>query len=388
MNLAQFLAVAICLGLASGAYGQQATNQIVVEGSTRVPVAVGNFSGARGEDSKKLFQTDLNLSGMFNLNAGAETAYSIQATVTESSVTGTVTDSKTNAAVLTQTFDGGWRLATQKFADAAFKKMTGVDGFFTSKVAFVSAQSGNKEIYLMDIDGGNIRQLTNDRVISLGPKFSKDGGLIAYTSYLKGYADVWIIDLAGGNKRRVSFYPGINSGAAFSPDGSLLALTLSKDGNTELYTISSNGGSPNRLTTTRGTEATPSWSPDGQKIVYVSDDRGSAQIFIKPVSGGPGTLLRTNSTYTTEPVWSPDGKSIAYSIRSSGQSQIGLTVIASGEQKILTKTGANETPAWTGNSRHLVYANNGRLYVLDSVTGQTIQIDNGLGQCSEPTVAK
>lgn len=385
MILARFLAVALCLGLASGAYGQTPT--ITITDSTRIPVSVGNFGGARGAESKKLFQTDLALTSMFTLSAGADGEYAIQATATDSGVTGTVTD-KNKATVLNQSFQGTWRSATQQFADAVVKKIGGVNGFFTEKVAFVSSQTGSKEVYLMDIDGGALRQLTNDRVISLGPKFSKGGELIAYTSYLKGYADVWIIDLAGGNKRRVSFYPGINSGAAFSPDGSLLALTLSKDGNTELYTISSNGGSPNRLTTTRGTEATPSWSPDGSQIAYVSDDRGSAQIFIKPVSGGPGTLLKTNSTYTTEPAWSPDGKYIAYSIRAGGQSQIGLTVLATGEQKILTKTGVNETPSWTGNSRHLVYANSGRLYVLDSVTGQTIQIDNGLGQNSEPTVSK
>lgn len=384
MNLVRFLTAVICLGFSPLALGQ---NEIVISESSRIPVSLGNFGGARGEESKKLLQTALVQTSMFNLGAGIDSSFFVQATATDTGVNGTLTD-KNKATVLSQNFSGGWREATQQFADAVVKKITGVEGFATSKVAFVSAQSGSKEVYLMDIDGGAVRQLTNDRVISLGPKFSKDGELIAYTSYLKGYADVWVIDLAGGNKRRVSFYPGINSGAAFSPDGALIALTLSKDGNTELYTISSNGGSPNRLTTTRGTEATPSWSPDGSQIAYVSDDRGSAQIFIKPLSGGAGTLLKTNSTYTTEPAWSPDGKSIAYSIRAAGQSQIGLNVLGSGEQKILTKSGVNETPSWTRNSRHLVYANSGRLYVLDSVTGQTIQIDNGLGQCSEPTVSK
>jgi TolB protein len=387
-----FLFLVSTLLLPALTYAQEATPQITVSGQTTIPVAIAPFTGPQGPQATKLLQTCLNLSSLFRIVPQNEATFLISGRTTEQGVTGSVRDLSKGANVLEQSFDGGWRTGTQRLGNAILEKLTGVPGFFTNKVAFVSALSTGpkpvKEIFIMDIDGGNVRQLTNDGVLALGPKFSKDGQRIAFVSYKSGYPDVWVIDLAEGNKRRVSFFPGTNFSPAFSPDGSTIALVLSKDGNTELYTIGSQGGSPNRLTRTRGTESTPTWSPDGQQIAFVSDDRGTPQLFLIPAGGGTPNPIRTNSTYATEPDWSPDGKAIAFSTRAAGQSQIASVSPRSGEVRLLTETGGAETPSWTSNSRHLVHARGGKLHVLDTVTRRSVPIENGVSANSEPTVSR
>ncbi|GAB4248607.1 MAG: hypothetical protein OHK005_15200 [Candidatus Methylacidiphilales bacterium] len=370
----------------------QPTPEITVTGQTTIPVAVTPLTGTQGKVATRVLERCLTLSGLFRIAPQAEASYIISGQATDSGVGGSVQDTSNRSTVLQGSYDGGWRPGTQKFADAILSKLANVPGFFTNKVAFVSQVSGGskpvKEIFVMDMDGGNVRQLTNDGVLSLGPKFSSDGQRIAYTSYKSGYPDVWIIDLAAGNKRRVAFFPGSNLGPAFSPDGSTLSVVLSKDGNTELYTISAEGGSPNRLTRTRGTESRPTWSPDGQQIAFVSDDRGSPQIYLTPAGGGAPRLLQTGSTYSTEPDWSPDGKLIAYSTRAAGQTQIAVLDLATGQHRLVTEAGGSESPSWTSNSRHLVFTKGGQLHLLDTVTKRAAPIDNGVANCSEPTVAR
>ena len=214
---------------------------------------------------------------------------------------------------------------------------------------------------------------------------NQDASKLAYTSYKSGYPDVYLIDLRSGDRNRIAYFPGINSGPSFSPDGSLLALTLSKDGNPEIYTMSLSGGSLTRITRTRGSETTPSWSPTGDQLVYSSDDRGSPQLFVSSSSSvtEPDRLVTGNS-YCTKPDWSPDGKLIAFTTRLGGQFQIGVYNLANRSANLIT-TGGGQDPAWTCDSRHLVYANEGHLYLLDTVSHQSLPIAGPSGS-GEPAV--
>lgn len=363
---------------------------IVIDKKARIDVYVAPISGGQGAEATRVLENDLQMADSFNLVAQDAAAYVIKGQLTGDGVSGNVTQ-KDGTTAISKNFSGSWRPATHLFADAIVEKLTGTPGFASSKVTFISSHSGSKEVFTMDIDGANVHQLSNDKVLSLGPKFSYDGKKIAYTSYKSHFPDVWVIDLFNSKRNRVAFFPGLNSQPAFSPNGSTLALILSKDGNTELYTIAAEGGSPQRLTTTRGTEASPVWSPTGDQIAYVSDDRGSAQIFTMPATGGTPTRLKTvssTSPYATEPDWSPDGKKIAYSVRINGTTQIGATNLETQDTMLLTDSGRCETPSWTHDSRHLLYSSHGTLYLLDSLTKKSIQIKNGLTQNSEPNCTR
>jgi TolB protein len=97
--------------------------------------------------------------------------------------------------------------------------------------------------------------------------------------------------------------------------------------------------------------------------------------------------LITGNAFCTKPDWSPDGKEIAFTSRVGGQFQIGVFDVASRTAHLITTSGGQD-PAWTADSRHLVYSNNGHIYLLDTISHQSLPIETTVGGCGEPTVSR
>jgi TolB protein len=352
--------------------------QVVVGALPTVGISLGGGSAAM---AAQVLANDLRHTGML-LPSTTAGQYVATGTADAGAVSGTLTDKRSGQTLFSQTFSGG-RAGVHEFADAITKAITGLPGFASSKLAFVSG----KELWYGDIDGYGCRPITHDGVICASPALSRDGSHLAYTSYKSGYPDVYVIDLSTGARNRIAYFPGINSGPSFSPSGDTLALTLSKDGNPEIYTIPVGGGDPTRITSTRGSETSPSWSPDGSQLVFCSDDHGSPQLYIS-TSGGIGEWdhLVTGNSYCTKPDWSSDGKLVAFTTRIGGVFQIGVYDLASRTARLITSAGG-ENPAWTRDSRHLIYNNGSTLEILDTVTGKTFAVPVPAGG-TEPTVSR
>lgn len=376
----------ILLAVLFGSITVGAQAQVNVDVPTNIRVGI-SLSGSGSSAATEVLSADLKRTGMISPVGAGSGDYIASGEATDSGVTGKLVK-KTGEEVFSQTFSGKPRAAVHQFADAITKAVTGLPGFASSKLAFISDATGAKELYLGDIDGYGAHAITHDGVISASPSLSHDGSKLTYTSYKSGYPDIYLIDLSSGSRNRIAFFPGINSGPAFSPDGSQIAMTLSKDGNPEVYVMPASGGSPTRLTRTRGAETSPSWSPTGDRLVYSSDDRGSPQLFISSSTDvSEMDHLVTGNSYCTKPDWSPDGKLICFTTRTGGQFQIGVFDVASRTAHLITTSGGQD-PAWAADSRHLVYSNNGHLYLLDVVSHQSLPIDTAVGGAGEPTVSR
>ena len=382
VNLFLVRVVLLAFGLTSlfsWAHAQDVPTITVSKGD-RINLSVAPLNGSEGAVATKTVQNDLTLCGFFNLG-GANASYTVRGSANGGSLQGQVVDHG-GGTVLSKSYSGAARETAHRFADDIVETLTGNKGIASSKIAFIATRSGHKEVYVADYDGSGVRQLTHDNVISVHPSLSPDGRRIAYTGYQSGYADVYVIDLASGARNRIVNFPGTNSGASFSPDGNRLALTVSKDGNPELYTVSANGGGARRLTRTRGVESGPTWSPSGDEIIYSSDDRGSPQLYRISASGGEGERLQTGQSYCTEPNWSPDGKKVAFNVRTGGEFQVAVMDLQGGGTRIVS---SGENPAWGADSRHIIFAQSGDLYLLDAITSRKTKILDGLGKITEPS---
>jgi TolB protein len=246
-----------------------------------------------------------------------------------------------------------------RFADEIVFAVTGEHGVFQTKIVYVSKATGNKEIYLMDFDGRNVRQITHHQSICLSPRFSPDGKKIVFTSYKAGNPDLYIKDLRTAEERRVSHYPGLNISPAWSPDGQRLALTLSKDGNPEIYTIRQDGSELLRLTNHPAIDVSPAWSPDGKKMAFVSNRGGNPQIYMMDANGQNVQRLTFEGTYNTHPAWSPRGDRIAFDALIDGNHNICTIQPDGSDFRILTANlNRCETPSWSPDGRHLVFSSN------------------------------
>lgn len=366
--------------LTTAAFAASDVPTITVSKGDRISVNVEGLSGGEGATATAIVQKDLTLSGQINLS-GAGASYVVKGTADGGSLQGQVVD-HSGGTVLSKTYQGAGNTTAHQFANDIIETLTGSKGLAGSKIAFIATRSGKKEVYVANYDGSNVRQLTHDNTISVHPSLSPGGGRLAYTGYQSGYADVYVIDLASGSRNRIVNFPGTNSGAEFSPDGGRIALTISKDGNPELYTVGASGGGARRLTHSRGVESSPTWSPSGDEIIYSFDGTGGPQLYRISASGGEGRRLATGYGYCTEPSWSPDGKKVAFNVRSGGEFQIVVLDLAGGGKRTV---GTGEDPAWGPDSRHLIFAEGGTLYMIDTVSSQKTKVLGGLGKITEPS---
>ena len=267
------------------------------------------------------------------------------------------------------------RRFSHSFADEILRALTGEKGVFTTRIAYVSAQTGNKEIYVMDWDGYNPLPLTKNGSINLNPDFSPDGREIIFTSYKRRNPDLYRRPLSSPVEVLLSNSKGLNITGSWSPDGSKIALALSKDGDAEIYTIDKDGSRPTRLTIDPALDLYPSWSPDGKQIAFVSDRMGKPQIFIMKASGGDVRRLTTTGNYNVNPRWSPKGDKIAYSRMVNGAFQI-FTISTDGtSDSQLTTEGSNENPAWSSDGRFICFSS-----VRSSGNGVYVMRADGSGQ--------
>ncbi len=188
------------------------------------------------------------------------------------------------------------------------------------RIAFISYRNGgNIQIFVMDSDGQNPTRLT-DEVWDMNPVWSPDGRKIAFTGYKDAglgngtwNTDIYVMNPDGTSRRRLTRVPGNNSDASWSPDSQKIAFVNSGNGASEIYVMNANGTKQKRLTHdgVRENKREPSWSPDGQSIAFVYNDLRSIQIYVMDTDGENRRRL-TDGRYDWSPAWSPDGGIIAY----------------------------------------------------------------------------
>lgn len=387
------LFLCLLVGVASG----QVT---VIKGFQKRLVAVNGFGNSPvGVTLTSIVANDVRLSGYLGL-AKPEAAEFVQhgSVRPDGSVECFLTHVVTKKVFLSKAYpaQADTRRLAHAISDDLVKAITGQRGIAQTRIAFILKRGANKELAVMDYDGANVRQYSNDRLCA-HPRWSPDGSRIVYTSYWQGYPDILEVNLHNGQRRVIARFPGLNTGADYSPDGRWLALILSKDGNPELYTVGVEGNGWQRLTHTHGAESSPTWSPDGRHIAFVSDERGSPQVYLMPANGGEPERLTVSPSYNTEPAWSrpPPGSDmrpmIAVTSRVGGKFQIGLleTVAAGqGVRPLMADATDNEDPSWAPNGRMLVFAKRkgatSRLYLLDAVTGEQLELPAVGDGASEP----
>ncbi|KPK32136.1 MAG: protein TolB [Nitrospira bacterium SG8_35_1] len=245
-----------------------------------------------------------------------------------------------------------------RFCDEVIYHLTGERGISLSNLVFSSeVPGGYKEIFVADVLGRNIKQITRHKSLAISPKFSPDGRLLAYTSYHPGNPNLYITDWQEAKTTRaISRHPGLNLAPAWSPDGKTMVITLSKDGNPDLYLINIKGAILNRLTKNTGINVSPSWSPDGRHIAFVSDRSGRPQIYIMNVKTKSVRRITFQGNDNTEPSWSPDGEWIAYSGLYEGRYQIFIIKPEGGQPLQLTwYRDDHESPSWSPDSRQIVF---------------------------------
>jgi TolB protein len=252
-----------------------------------------------------------------------------------------------------------WRRVSHIIADAIYKRITGEDGYFDTRIVYV-AESGPrvkrvKRLAIMDQDGENHRFLTSGAALVLTPRFSPSTQEITYLSFVNNRPRVYLLNIDTGQQEVLGDFPGMTFAPRFSPDGNRVVLSSEQDGNSEVYIVDLRTRSTKRLTFDPAIDTAPSMSPDGNRITFESDRGGSQQIYTMNADGsGVQRISHGEGTYGT-PVWSPRGDLIAFTKQLGNTFYVGVMRTDGTGERQLTRGFLVEGPTWAPNGRVLMY---------------------------------
>lgn len=244
-------------------------------------------------------------------------------------------------------------------SDVIYKAMTGIDGYFDTRIVFVSEEGPKdkrvKRLAIMDQDGFNVRPLTDGRDLVLTPRFSPSTNEITYMSFGNATPRVYLMNIDTKQREIVGEFPNMSFSPRFSPDGKRVIMSLQEGGNANIFELDLQSRALRQLTNVPAINTAPSYSPDGGQIAFESDRGGAQQIYVMNADGsGQNRISFGNGRYST-PVWSPDGKSVAFTKQGGGKFAIGVMRPDGSAERILTEGFHNEGPTWAPNSRVLMF---------------------------------
>lgn len=292
--------------------------------------------------------------------------------------------------------DSEFRMAVHRASDEIVRWATGDPGMAASRIAFTMTNAqGNKEIYVIDSDGENLRQVTRYDDLVESPTWSPDGQRIAFTSWKSGVPRIYEVDRFGENERMLPAARGEGDyiTPTYHPDGNTIAFSvLGADARSGIFSydleqdccLSYLSGGP-------WYDLSPTYSPDGRWLAFNSLRFGDAvpQVMMMPAEGGSAETLSPyeygGGGYYTSPDWSPAGDLVAFHgrIDRRGRYHILVANLEDGGRVLrqLTSEGNNEDPSWAPDGRHLVFVGERSwgfgLMVVDVSTGRIRSILGG-----------
>jgi len=178
------------------------------------------------------------------------------------------------------------------------------------------------ELYISDLDGGNIVRLTNNKYYDAEVSVSPDGKKILFTRSIDGKCDLWVMNSDGTNERRITFTEEWQEGGSFYLNDSETIIFRAWERKSEgqrgmpmtIFTIKDDGTELKQITHEEGTNWAPHPAPDGDHFAFIKVlPPFNFEIFIMSISTGEQIRLTNNDAFDGFPVISPDGKTLAFS---------------------------------------------------------------------------
>lgn len=262
------------------------------------------------------------------------------------------------------------------------------------------------EVYEIDYDGFNARQITHEAKLCVTPAYIHDEDQFVYVSYRTGQPKLYLGSLIGETSKRVTLMKGNQLMPTVSQKKDLLAFVSDVLGNPEIFVQKFDPkkgvlDKPWQVTSLMsGAQGSPTFSPDAKRLAFVSNKDGAARIYVTNVPA-PGAstkeiglkLISKQNRENTCPAWSPNGNKIAYSSKTKGVRQIWIYDFKTGKETQLTDgQGDKENPSWAPNSKHVVYhvstASSSELYWIHIDQKESFLLTKGSGEKRFPSWGK
>jgi len=259
-------------------------------------------------------------------------------------------------------------------------------------IAFVSERSGSPVIYLMNADGSDQRQLTNQ--YDVHPDWSPDGQTLAFGTHRETIGSIYLYDMKTHSERQLTFTDRTTSAPDWAPGGTRLSFiyTPTHPGiNYEIFLMNSSGESFKRLTDSTEYQhyANPDWSPDGRQIAYSADIDDVYNIYKMDPDGTNIVQLTAGERNNNKPAWSPDGSKIAFETNRDGNWEIYvMNADGSNLMRITDHPDDDKWPSWSPDGSRIAFQSdrdgNWEIYLMNAEGSDPIRLTENKAKDSEP----
>lgn len=233
------------------------------------------------------------------------------------------------------------------------------------RVAYMSTADGDFDVYVVDPEAGERRQLTDSGARDGTPVWSPDGERIAFQSFRDGHSQIYLMNADGSGQRNLSDNEWHDEHPFWSADGERLlfasnrAATPDAPDNVDIFEMRVDGSGVRRITSTPEVETYPSWSPDGSRIAVrkIMPD-GNWEIVVLRADGSDPRVVAPHPAIDGWPAWSPDRRLLVFSSERAGTADLWLFEFETEEVRRLTwDDDADERQPWfSPDGRRVAYA--------------------------------
>jgi serine/threonine protein kinase len=263
--------------------------------------------------------------------------------------------------------------ASAQVPTAIFPPTSTPTGGGWGQIAYASNRDGRPQIYLVNIDGTDERQLTNLDEGACQPAWSPTGDQMIFTSPCRSNVDqyagssLWLIDVdregISSDARQLRTAPGGDYDPTWDPSGGRVAFTSVRDNRPQIYLMNLDGTDVINLTDDLAQNRQPVWSPDGSQMLLTSTRGGAEELFIMPASGGAIRRYSSGAGQSdTHAAWSMDGVMVIFERTSGGFPRIIASPFENGgarELRVCPEGSlANQTmaePSWSPDGQWIIF---------------------------------
>ncbi len=292
------------------------------------------------------------------------------------------------------TAQGNIRRHAHQIADSIYRSLYNKKSLFSAQITFASSgtsrlRSTKKELFVMDFDGGNLRQLTNHGGIVLSPAFSHDNSRIVYSLIKPGTRDIVLyeFDLNSNSTSVLLDRKGLIIGAVYTADGSGIYLTISPGRNADIYYLNRSTKALKRVTSHPSSDVDPSINYLGNLMTFLSGRSGKANIYtVNPLVGGTPKRISYVGKFNATPRFSPDGREIVFSSWVDGTFDIyRIYSNGTGLVRLSKNFGSNESPTYSPEGEFIAFSS--KRVISRVKADQNVYIMTRLGKILGPVTA-
>jgi len=204
------------------------------------------------------------------------------------------------------------------------------------------------------------------------PRFSPDGQRVAYGAFGSGRStsDVWVTDLTSGETRRLTDDDDDSNDPRWSPDGGTLAYSVAAEDGKDIVEQPAKGGVRHVVARRPGNQFPSDWLRDGSALLVMDDaGRGAHDIVVLPAAGSPAWPYVATSADETAPRISPDGRWVAYTSDESGKPTVYVDSYPHPGRRLMISNDGGLHPVWRGDGRELYYWHGDQLIAVSFRVG-------------------